>query len=168
MGPRYALRLASIADRFSQALYRRLARRILAAFGVSVRGLPLWVSPTVFWDRHGGITIGDRCVISADVYLLTHDFSMDRVAERRLGESQQELVRRAPIEIGDFAFIGMNSMILPGVTVGAGAIIGAGSIVTKDVPADTVVAGNPAVIVCDTDSHWNRNHTKFEWSPRRS
>jgi carbonic anhydrase/acetyltransferase-like protein (isoleucine patch superfamily) len=167
MGPRFALWLAAIVDVVSQGLYRRLTRRILRASGVTVRGLPLWVSPSVYWDLLGGITVGDRCVISSGVRLLTHDFSMDRVAERRLGIGPQELVRQAPIEIGDQAFIGMNSMILPGVTIGPGAIVGAGSVVTRDVPADTVVAGNPAAVVCDTETHWTRNHSKFEWAPRR-
>lgn len=167
MGPRLALSLASIVDRVSQHQYRRLLRRVLRAYGITVNGLPLWISPTVYWDRLGGITVGDRCVISADVVLLTHDFSMDRVAERLLGPSSRELVRQAPITIGDQAFIGMNSVILPGVTIGAGSIIGAGSVVTKDVPADTVAAGNPAVIICDTKAHWDRNQGKFEWSERR-
>lgn len=167
MGPRIALSLAAIVDRVSQKQYRLIVRRILSAYGVTVRGLPLWISPTVYIDRLGGITLGDRCVISIGVHLLTHDFSMDRVAERRFGVSSQELVRSAPIEIGDQAFIGMNSIILPGVTIGQGAIVGAGSVVTKDVPADTVVAGNPATVVCDTDAHWTRNHSKFEWAGRR-
>ncbi|WP_328351427.1 hypothetical protein OG976_17860 [Mycobacterium sp. NBC_00419] len=92
---------------------------------------------------------------------------MDRVAERRLGVSEKELLRSAPIEIGDQAFIGIGSMILPGVTIGPGAIVGSGSVVTKDVPADTVVAGCPAKVLCDTDAHWHRNEAKFEWRTRR-
>lgn len=167
MGLRLALFLAIFIDHVSQKQYRLVVRRVLRASGVTVRGLPLWISPTVHWDRLGGITVGDRCVISAHVVLLTHDFSMDRIAERRLGQRSDELVRSAPIEIGDQAFIGMNTMILPGVTIGPGAIVGAGSVVTKDVPADTVVAGNPAIIISDADTHWAKNHSKFEWTPRR-
>lgn len=167
MGPRFALRLASIVDRFSQSAYRRLARRILVASGVTVRGLPLWVSSTVTWDRLGGITLGDRCVISDGVQLLTHDFSLDRVAERRLGVSDQELSRSASVEIGDQAFIGMRSIIMPGVTIGAGAIVAAGSVVVKDVPADTVVGGNPATVISDTAAYWERSSSKFAWGKRR-
>jgi acetyltransferase-like isoleucine patch superfamily enzyme len=167
MGPRLALSLAALVDRVNQQLYRRIVRKVLSAYGITVQGLPLWISPRVYLDRAGGITVGDRCVISHDVYLLTHDFSMDRVAERRLGISERELFRRAPIVIGEQAFIGMNSMILPGVTIGAGAIVGAGSVVTKDVPADTVVAGNPATVIFDAETHWARNHSKFEWRTRR-
>ncbi|MBK8021791.1 MAG: hypothetical protein IPK19_10285 [Chloroflexi bacterium] len=53
----------------------------------------------------------------------------------------------APIRICDKAWIGFNAVILKGVTIGEGAIVGAGSVVTKDVPAWTVVAGNPARII---------------------
>lgn len=56
-------------------------------------------------------------------------------------------VKSAPIVIEDDVWIGMNVIVLKGVTIGRGAIIGAGSVVTKDVPAWTVVAGNPAVII---------------------
>jgi acetyltransferase-like isoleucine patch superfamily enzyme len=92
---------------------------------------------------------------------------MDGVAERRFGRNEENLVRSAPIEVGDLAFIGMNSMILPGVTIGPGAVVGAGSVVTRDVPADTVVAGNPATVVSDTEAYWVRSQSKFQWAPRR-
>lgn len=57
------------------------------------------------------------------------------------------------IIIGEHVWIGMNSIILKGVTIGDGSIIGAGSIVTKDVPSKTMVAGNPATII-KTDVEW--------------
>ena len=58
-----------------------------------------------------------------------------------------EHVKSAPITIHSKAWIGMNVLILKGVTIGEGAVIGAGSVVTKDVPAWTVAAGNPAQVV---------------------
>ena len=50
----------------------------------------------------------------------------------------------APIVIGDHVWIGKNVTVMKGVTIGSGAVVGAGSVVTKDVPSNTVVAGNPA------------------------
>lgn len=57
------------------------------------------------------------------------------------------VVKTAPIHINEKVWIGMNAIILKGVTIGEGAIVGAGSVVTKDVPPWTVVAGNPARVV---------------------
>ena len=62
-----------------------------------------------------------------------------------------ENVKSAPIKIKDKAWIGFNSIILKGVTIGEGAIVGAGSVVTKDVADYTIVAGNPAVVVGNTN-----------------
>lgn len=56
-------------------------------------------------------------------------------------------IRAAPVVIGDDAWIGFNSIVLKGVNIGRGAVVAAGSVVTRDVPAWTVVAGNPATVV---------------------
>lgn len=58
-----------------------------------------------------------------------------------------ENVKRAPVRIKDKAWIGFNSIILKGVTIGEGAIVAAGSVVTKDVPDHAIVGGNPAVFI---------------------
>ena len=58
-----------------------------------------------------------------------------------------DVVDTKPIKICSNAWIGMNCIILKGVTIGEGAIVGAGSVVTKDVPAWTIVGGNPAVVI---------------------
>ncbi len=53
----------------------------------------------------------------------------------------------SPVHVGDKSWIGFNSIVLKGVTIGEGAVVGAGSVVTKDVSAWTVVAGNPARVI---------------------
>lgn len=81
------------------------------------------------------ITIGRKCCIGDEVKLLTgtHDVSSSRFA----------LVTR-PIVIGDNVWIATGAMVMPGVTIGEGAVIAAGSVVTKDVAPWTIVGGNPA------------------------
>lgn len=164
------LRLVSPIDRLSQAAYRRASSVVLKKCGVHVEGTPLWVSPDTYWDnpRKGLISVGDRCVISHGVRLLTHDFSLDRVNERMNGITDQELILEAPISIGRQAFVGMGATIMPGVTIGDGAIVGAGSVVTKDVPADAVFAGNPAKFICSTGDLWIKSRKRFKMQQRRA
>lgn len=88
-----------------------------------------------FFGR-GGITIGNEVFIGPKVNLIT--INHDPNPENRSATYGR------PIIIEDKVWIGINSTILPGVKIGYGAIIGAGSVVTKDVPAMTIVAGNPA------------------------
>jgi len=86
-------------------------------------------------DGRGGIKIGDNVSISANVTILTADHDPN---------SPEFSGRTAPVVIEDYVFIGTGAMILKGVRLGAGAIVGAGSIVTRDVPAGEIWAGNPA------------------------
>ena len=86
------------------------------------------------------IRIGDNFQAGPGVQLLTPEHPLDAIARR--GE---ETAR--PIVIGDDVWIGDGAIILAGVTVGDRSVIGAGSVVTRDVPSDVVVVGNPAKIV---------------------
>jgi putative colanic acid biosynthesis acetyltransferase WcaF len=86
----------------------------------------------------GEITIGAGATIAQEAYLCTgtHDFASDALP-----------LQTTPIFVGTDAFIGARALILPGVNIGNRAVIGAGSVVTKDVPANAIVAGNPARII---------------------
>ena len=86
-------------------------------------------------DNRGGITIGDNVSISADVIILTADHDPN---------SPTFDGRTRSVAIQDFAFVGTRAMILPGVTLGKGAVVAAGSVVTKDVKPFTIVGGVPA------------------------
>lgn len=88
------------------------------------------------------ITIGDRVTVTSGVRLLTHDGST-----WLFRDDKGRRYRYKPVKIGNDVFIGINSIIMPGVTIGSRVIVGAGSIVTKDVPDNTVVAGNPARVI---------------------
>jgi maltose O-acetyltransferase len=94
------------------------------------------------------ISIGDETTIAVGAMILAHDAS----TKRQLGYS-----RVAPVRIGKRVFVGARSVILPGVTIGDDAIVGAGSIVTRDVAAGTLVAGNPARKLADTEAYIARH-----------
>lgn len=146
-----------------------LVTKFLILGGIKVSGRPLWVSPLVYWDVgfKNAIQIGDRCVISHGVRLLTHDFSLDRVAEMKYGIQDYEYSKTKGIIIGDCSFIGMGAIILPGITIGAGSIIGSGSVVTRNVPDGVVYAGNPAKFIKTTEQFWLDQHTEWDKSKRR-
>ena len=88
--------------------------------------------------RRGNISIGNNVIITYGVVILSHDYSA-----LLMGNSNHQ--NHTIIE--DNVFIGVNSVILPGVRIGKNSIIGAGTIVTKDVPPLSLVIGNPGKII---------------------
>ncbi len=106
------------------------------------------------------LEIGDDVMISWNVTIADHDSHSLKFSERRndvemnafKGLKNWEAIKMAPVKILDKAWIGFGSTILKGVTVGEGAIVGANSVVTKDVPAWCVVAGNPAKLIREISS----------------
>jgi len=86
---------------------------------------------------HDRVTIGRRVVINDGVVLLTATHSL-----QDLGWSH----KKAPIVIGDYAWVATNAIVLPGVTISRGAVVRTGAVVRRDVPDYTIVSGNPATI----------------------
>lgn len=95
------------------------------------------VMPGCLMMSAGGITIDDGAMIAANVQLISNNHDV----------YERPIITCEPVHIGKNAWIGAGATILPGVTIGDNAIVGAGSVVTKDVAADTVVAGNPAKFI---------------------
>jgi acetyltransferase-like isoleucine patch superfamily enzyme len=91
-----------------------------------------------------GVRIGAWCTLSWDCQILDNDFHTMIVDGQRRPST-------APVTIGDRVWVGTNALILKGVTIGEGAVIAAGAVVTKDVPAHAIVAGSPAKVIgrCD-------------------
>lgn len=85
----------------------------------------------------GGITIEDEALIAANVQLISNNHDLE----------DRMVITCKPVRICRRAWIGAGASILPGVTVGENAVVGAGSVVTKDVEPDTIVAGNPARVI---------------------
>lgn len=97
------------------------------------------------------IRIGPRTLLAPNVQIYTATHPLDPVVRASGLESAK------PITIGADVWIGGGAILLPGVTVGDRAVIGAGAVVTKNVPADMIVAGNPARVIGDTRTASARN-----------
>lgn len=139
---------------------RALAMR-LAGFPVG-RGTLIQGTPIIFgggkWSEH--LSIGKYCVLSIRIFLdlgasITLDDSvhigprtMLVTGGHKIGDSscRSGVPDPKPIRIGEGAWLGARCTVLPGVTIGEGAIVAAGSVVVKDVPPNTLVAGVPAVV----------------------
>jgi maltose O-acetyltransferase len=95
------------------------------------------------------IFIGDDCTITSRVIILAHDATTKRhIGYTKVGD----------VSIGKKTFIGVGSIILPNVEIGENVIIGAGSVVTKDVPDNSVVAGNPAKVIGNTSDYIKKHN----------
>ena len=102
-------------------------------------------------DCFDSISIGHHVVISERVVFRDSD---NHVIKDVKGMELEKPVVTAPIVIGDHVWIGINVIVLKGVTIGEGAIVAAGSVVTKDVPSHCLVAGVPAKVI-KTNVSWS-------------
>ena len=114
-------------------------------FGKNITiGKNVFINACCHFQDQGGITLGDGCLIGHNVVFATlnHGFApTDRVS-----------LYPAPIVLGKNVWVGSNSTLLQGIRIGDNAVIGAGSVVTKDVPANTIVGGVPARILRQIDT----------------
>ena len=100
------------------------------------------------------IEIGDDVLVAFDAVIVDHNSHSLKFQERRndvrdwiQGKKDWSSVATAPVRISNKAWIGMRAIVLKGVTIGEGAVVGAGSVVTSDVPPWTIVGGNPARVI---------------------
>jgi maltose O-acetyltransferase len=129
----------------------RTAHGLRLGAGVYI-GPGVYIDPGFLWL----ISIGDDSTITTGVRIIAHDASV----KRHIGYTAV-----ARVVIGSRVYIGMGATILPGVTVGDDAIVGAASVVHDDVDAGAVVAGNPARAVGTTAAHVARHTAQLERSP---
>jgi acetyltransferase-like isoleucine patch superfamily enzyme len=156
IGPGFQMeRLPYITGRGRITIGQRVRLSGKSSFGFSNRSDP---EPAILigsgtFIGHGcalavadSITIGENCLLSGGVSIRDFDgHPADARQRREHCPTPEDGIR--PVVIGDDVWIGAGAMILKGVSLGDRAIIGAGAVVTRDVPADSVVAGNPARVV---------------------
>ncbi|MBE7342445.1 DapH/DapD/GlmU-related protein [Staphylococcus haemolyticus] len=137
---------AEIREQFSHIIGKtvdsefRLSLPFTTDFGKNIIvGKKVFINSGCRFQDQGKIEIGDNSFVGHNVVIATinHDFKPARRGTLHL----------QPVKLESNTWIGSNSTILPGVTVGKNAVVAAGSIVTKSVPANTVVAGNPAKVI---------------------
>lgn len=101
------------------------------------------------------ITIGDSCMFANEAFVTDSDWH--GIYDRSLSVGQS-----APVRIGKNVWIGDSAMVCKGVTIGDNSIIGAGSVVLKDIPGNVIVGGNPAVVVKELDPE-REMRTRADW-----
>ena len=94
-------------------------------------------------DHHGSVSIGDHALLAPNVFITASDYDFDAGD----GPVMDLPKREADIVIGANTWLGTNVVVVAGVTIGDGAIIAAGSVVTRDIPAGAVAAGVPARVI---------------------
>ena len=90
------------------------------------------------------VIIGDNCLITGYCFFCDSNHGMDAFSEKRY---EAQTMDRKTVKLGQNVFVGEKAIILPGVTIGDNAIIGAGSVVTKSIPANSMAVGNPAKVI---------------------
>lgn len=133
--------------------YQTYLRRKYISKGVRI-GSSTWISHKAYIDCHmpAKVIIGENCFITRNVVILNHTDTKiggpkqiwkDLGGDRVYGD----------VILGNNVFIGVGSVVMPGVKIGDNAIIGALSVVTRDVPEGKIVAGNPARVIGNTFEH---------------
>lgn len=114
-------------------------------FGKNITlGERIFINSGCTFQDQGGVTIGDDSLIGHNALLATLNHDMD--------PARRADMHPAPIVIGRRVWLGSNVTVLPGVTIGDGAVVAAASVVTKDVPPNAVVVGSPARVVRTVES----------------
>lgn len=136
--------------RFLERIFWSLEKR--ARYDGVIMGEKNWIQ-SYFWSSAEPflITIGSHCALTENTKIFTHGGA--RVAR---GE-YPNYDTFGKVVLGDRVYVGSGAQIMPGVTIGNNVLIAAGSVVTKSIPSNVVVAGNPAKYVCSLDEFIEKN-----------
>jgi acetyltransferase-like isoleucine patch superfamily enzyme len=145
--------LLSLIDRRVSTVNSKLYVGYLRRKGVRVgEGTEFFGRKSIDMTRPCLIEIGKKCVITSDVLMLSHGYDW-AILREKYGEM---LGSSGKVVIEDNVFIGAHTVILKGVRIGRNTIIGAGSVVTHDIPADSVAAGNPCKVVMSISEYYEK------------
>lgn len=118
-------------------------------YGINVAlGNNVYVNINCIFTDGAAITVGDHVFISPGVQILTTEHPINPTDRTRSSEGKFKCIMRTrPVTIEDNVWIGAGAIVLPGVTIGCNSVIGAGSVVTRSVPANVVAVGNPCRVI---------------------
>lgn len=156
--------LVSLFKRYWNLFVRYRGDMVAALRHEGVRigeGCSIYVSVSNFGTEPWLVEIGNRVTITHGVSFITHDGASRLFRRETPGMNPRYGNRFGTIRIGDNCFIGVDSIILPDVRIGPDSIVGAGSLVNRDVPPRTVYAGNPARYICTLDEYIERYQQKM-------
>lgn len=155
LGPLWGL-LSRLKGRVEEARLRRRWAN-LRARGMKIgKGVLLPASTTIDTSHCFLISIGDHCGFGPDCLILAHDAQMDEFLDAaRIGR----------VLIHESCHIGARSIILAGVEIGPRTIVGAGSVVSRSLPPDTVCAGSPAKVICSLEEYLEKHRARMKERP---
>ena len=151
---------------YHHVLRANVEKNVVIYFGVEIRSAEKLhisegsiVGDNCVLDARNGITIGKNVNLSSEVHIWTEQHDYRSPSFDSYGTSDMQVV------IGDHVWIGSNTIILPRVSIGEGAVVCAGAVVTKDVPPYSVVAGVPAKVISERPRNLNYSfsggHSRF-------
>jgi len=161
---RFAKLFINLISYFDHRMYMKFYIPLLKKMGIKFNGTPRYIGKDVLFDDFNKIQLGERVVISNDCHFLTHDYSYT-TALIAIGEKPNvDIAIVREIIVGNNVFIGKKSLILPNTTIGDNVIIGAGSVLRGKIPDNSIVIGNPCIIigrVTDKAIKWKNIDSKY-------
>ena len=158
LGDVYKRQILYILWKTNTPKYMINIKKYLTKLGVNIEGQPSYIDLSVWLDcvDYSKISIGHGVVISREVKILVHDYSISNALRTINKKTKKPCNMIGEVKIGKDSFIGLGSILLPNTTIGEGCIVGAGSVVKGNIEPYSIVVGNPAVKIGDT-REWAQN-----------
>jgi len=106
-----------------------------------------YIGPHSYWSAKGGIVLGNNVIFGPRTTIWTYNHNLH--SDIAIPYGGEDIL--GSVQVCDNVWVGLGTIILPGVTIGEGAVIASGAVVTKDIPSCKIVGGNPAEVISERD-----------------